>query len=179
MKYLKYGLIVIILIFLGYALNIYLSPPLSPLDKVTYNSEDIVLEVEYSRPYKKGRLIFGLKSDDALVPYNEYWRTGANAATQFATNQEIQFGDKTLSAGEYRLYTIPNSKIWKVIINEEADTFFAISEPDYSKDVISIEVESNEIDNSIEQFTIDFLDSDSTISLRMRWDNVEVLVPIK
>ena len=72
MKYLKYGLIVIILIFLGYALNIYLSPPLSPLDKVTYNSEDIVLEVEYSRPYKKGRLIFGLKSDDALVPYNEY-----------------------------------------------------------------------------------------------------------
>ena len=93
--------------------------------------------------------------------------------------KKFNLGDKTLSAGEYRLYTIPNPKIWKVIINEEAGTFFAISEPDYSKDVISIEVESNEIDNSIEQFTIDFLDSDSTISLRMRWDNLEVLVPIK
>ena len=69
MKYLKYPLIIIILIFLGYALNIYLSPPLSPLDKVTYTSEDIELEVQYSRPYKKGRLIFGLKSDDALVSF--------------------------------------------------------------------------------------------------------------
>ena len=178
MRYILYiiaGLILVAGLYITYTvLN-----PKSPFDKTSFQKENMKLEIEYSRPYKKGRLIFGNKNDGALVPYNEYWRTGANAATQFSTNQEIQFGDKTLSAGEYRLYTIPNSKIWKVIINEEADTFFAISEPDYSKDVISIEVESNEIDNSIEQFTMDFLDSNSTISLRMRWDNVEVKVPIK
>ena len=178
MKYILYiiiGLLVVAGLFIAYTvLN-----PKSPFDKKSFQKESMQLEIEYSRPYKKGRLIFGNKNDGALVPYNEYWRTGANAATKFSTNQEIQFGDKTLSAGEYRLYTIPNPKIWKVIINEEAGTFFAISEPNYSKDVISIEVESNEIDNSIEQFTIDFLDSDSTISLRMRWDNLEILVPIK
>jgi hypothetical protein len=177
MKYILYiiiGLLVVAGLFIAYTVL----HPKSPFDKKSFKKESMQLEVEYSRPYKKGRLIFGNKNDGALVPYNEYWRTGANAATKFSTNQEIQFGDKTLSAGEYRLYTIPNPKIWKVIINEEAGTFFAISEPDYSKDVISIEVESNEIDNSIEQFTIDFLDSDSTISLRMRWDKIEVLIPI-
>ena len=98
MKYILYiitGLIVVAGLYIAYTiLN-----PKSPFDKISFQKENMQLEVEYSRPYKKDRLIFGNKNDGALVPYNEYWRTGANAATQFATNQEIQFGDETLSAG--------------------------------------------------------------------------------
>ena len=178
MKYLKYGLIVIILIFLVYALNIYLSPPLSPLDKVTYNSEDIVLEVEYSRPYKKGRLIFGLKSDDALVPYNEYWRTGANYSTDFSVNREIDFGGTKLPKGKYWLYTIPNENSWKVILNEDHGSF-GFFNPDKSKDILEIEVPTTILENSLEQFTIDFVEKESVLYLRLRWETTEISVPIK
>ena len=178
MKYLKYtilSILIVLVLFITYTLT----NPTSPFETVSFTKGDLKLEVEYSRPYKKNRLIFGDKNENALVPYNEYWRTGANASTIFSTNKDIQFGDKSLPAGKYRLYTIPNLKIWKININSESSTFFAISEPDYSKDLFSIEIESTEIENSLEQFTIDFVSTNSTQSLRMRWDKVEVLIPIK
>ena len=178
MKYLKYALIVIILVILGYMLNIYLSPPLSPLDKVTYNNQDIELEVEYSRPYKKGRLIFGEKSDNALVPFNEYWRTGANYSTDFSVNKEIDFGGEKLPGGKYWLYTIPNNNSWKIILNEEYGSF-SFFKPDKSKDILEIEVPTATLENSIEQFTIDFVERESGLYLRLRWDTTEISVSIK
>ena len=48
--------------------------------------------VLYSRPYKKGRLLFGEAKDGALVPYGQYWRLGANEST------EITFPINTLFA---------------------------------------------------------------------------------
>ena len=178
MKYLKYTLFSILIVIVIFVINT-LNNPTSPFETVTFTRGDLKLEVEYSRPYKKNRLIFGNKNENALVPFNEYWRTGANSATTFNTNKDIQFGDKDLPAGKYKLYTIPNQQTWKVNINSESSTFFAISEPDYSKDLISIEIESTKNENSLEQFTIDFINTNSTQSLRMRWDKVEVLIPIK
>ncbi len=82
------ALLVLVSSFLIY--GIYLNPK-SPRDTVTLNKEELMLEVDYSRPYKKDRLIFGSKEDGALVPYSNYWRLGANFATTFETNQEISF----------------------------------------------------------------------------------------
>ena len=177
MRYLKYTILSIIIIIVIFVINT-LTNPTSPFETVTFTKGDLKLEVEYSRPYKKNRLIFGNKNEDALVPFNEYWRTGANSATIFSTNKEIKFGDKNLPSGRYRLYTIPNLTTWKININSESSTFFAISEPDYSKDLISIEIESTQNENSLEQFTMDFINTNSTQSLRMRWDKVEVVIPI-
>ena len=70
MKYILYiitGLIVVVGLYIAYTvLN-----PKSPFDKTSFQKENMQLEIEYSRPYKKGRLIFGNKNDGALVPYNE------------------------------------------------------------------------------------------------------------
>jgi hypothetical protein len=52
---------------------------LSPEDNVVYGSDPHKLVVFYSRPYNKGRSIFG-----GLVPYDQVWRTGANNATIFS-----------------------------------------------------------------------------------------------
>jgi hypothetical protein len=85
MKYFKYtflALIIAVVVFFSYGMLF----PSSPGGNVVFNSDNATFEVEYSRPYKKGRLIFGEKSDGALVPYAKYWRTGANAATTFSTS---------------------------------------------------------------------------------------------
>src|SRR5215212_2506616 len=54
------------------------------------------IEVDYSRPNKNKREIFG-----GLVPWDKVWRTGANAPTKIKFSADVKFGDKDVSAGEY------------------------------------------------------------------------------
>ena len=61
----------------------------SPAEKLEYSEGDFTLTVDYCRPYKKGRLIFGEESEGALLPYGGYWRTGANEATEIEFNKDL------------------------------------------------------------------------------------------
>src|SRR6185503_12045359 len=72
--------------------------------------------VDYSSPGVKGRPIWG-----TLVPYNEMWRTGANAATKLTASKDFTFGDVKVPAGTYALLTIPTSGSWTVILNTKVD----------------------------------------------------------
>ena len=65
--------------------------PASPRDSSEFIKDELTMSVDYGRPYKKERLIFGELDAGALVPYNSYWRLGANMATTFETNQKISF----------------------------------------------------------------------------------------
>ena len=49
--------------------GVFLNPK-SPRDTVKFNKEELALVVDYSRPYKKDRLIFGPEEEQALVPYS-------------------------------------------------------------------------------------------------------------
>ena len=97
-------------LFLAFVLYIsyMIAFPVSPKETVNYSSDNSDFEVIYSRPYKNGRLIFGSQDEGALVPFRNYWRTGANAATTFETSSDILFNNEKIKAGKYRLYTIPN-----------------------------------------------------------------------
>ena len=154
--------------------------PLSPKETVNYSADNSDFEVIYSRPYKNGRLIFGSKDEGALVPFRDYWRTGANAATTFETSNDIVFNDQKLKAGKYRLYTTPNVETWKVMLNSEADKFFAISEPDYSKDILSTKVPSrSDLEIPVEQFTINFSQDSTGYKMNLVWDKTMVSIPLK
>lgn len=150
--------------------------PESPKETVKYNASFSEIEVVYSRPYKKGREIFG-----KLVPYGKYWRTGANAATTFESSKDILFNGQKLEGGKYRLYTVPSEKEWKVVLNSEGDTFFAVSEPDYSLDVLETTIAVEKLSSGVsEQFTIMFSDMEnsSEILMGLMWDDVTVKIPI-
>ena len=63
------------------------------------------IEVDYSRPNKNDREIFG-----GLVPYGKLWRTGANAVTRIKFSKPVTLGGKDIPAGDGRswlLYTGP------------------------------------------------------------------------
>ena len=178
-KILKFiGLILLaIILYVGYLIM----NPVSPLEKVTFENDKVIFDIEYSRPFKKDRLIFGNKSDGALVPFGEYWRTGANAATKFSINSDITISGVRLMSGKYRLYTVPEEEQWEVFINSEADTFFAITEPDSAKDLMSFTITPQQLNEAVEQFTIDFIPSPpggpSSTGLRLRWDLTEIVIP--
>ncbi len=168
----------LILAFLLYVVYM-ISNPVSPKETVNFNSDFSEIEVVYSRPYKKDRLIFGDEASGALVPFGKYWRTGANAATTFETSNEISFNGLKLKAGKYSLYTFPGLEEWKVVLNSENDTFFAISEPDYTKDVLKTIAKSVvDSENVVEQFTIRFSENSEGADMFLIWDTTTVTITI-
>src|SRR5580658_10467482 len=72
------------------------------------------IKTDYSSPRMKGRKIYG-----DLVPFGEVWRTGANDATTFVTSADVNVGGKTVPAGSYTLFTVPNADKWTLIINKK------------------------------------------------------------
>jgi hypothetical protein len=71
------------------------SPPATATGKI----KDATITIDYSSPSVKGRKIWG-----GLVPYNKVWRAGANEATIFTTNKDIEVEGKKLAAGKYSLF---------------------------------------------------------------------------
>lgn len=157
--------------------NIF-EPRLSPKDNVEFKLNDLKMKVFYNRPYKKGRAIFG-----GLVPYNQVWRTGANEATTFETNQPLSIAGNLLPAGKYTLWTVPKDSMWTVIFNSKQYKWGVDKEmkpmwdPNY--DVLDIEVPVEKIDSTVEQFTIAFDNSTDSLALTMAWENIKIAVPLK
>ncbi len=71
------------------------------------------VEISYSRPSTNGRAIFGAS---ALVRYGEFWRTGANAATNIKITQDFIINGQALPKGQYALLTKPGSKTWQIYL---------------------------------------------------------------
>ena len=119
----------------------------------------------------------GNSADGALVPFGTYWRLGANFATTFETNKEISFAGRSLAAGKYRVYAVPEDDHWVISLNSEFGSF-GYTQPDYEKDIMSVNIASAQLMTAVEQFTIDFVEGDDSLSLRFRWDTTSVSLPI-
>lgn len=126
--------------------------------------------VEYSRPFKNDRVIFG-----GLVPYGEVWRTGANMSTDITFKNDVKVAGKKLKAGTYAIFTIPTEKEWTVIFNSVPKQRGA-SEYDKNKkkNVLEVKAPVTKADHVHEQFTIHLTDA----ALSFEWDNVLVTLPI-
>ena len=88
------------------------TPTLSPFSKISQQVGLTDVTLQYSRPSAKGRIVFG-----ELVPFDQVWRTGANAATKITFKEVAKIGGKTIQPGEYAIYTIPGENRWIIIIH--------------------------------------------------------------
>lgn len=145
----------------------------SPTAIASVKHADTYIKVVYGQPYKNGRKIFG-----ELVPYGQVWRTGANEATEITTTKDILFSGERLEAGTYSLFSIPGEERWTIILNSELGLWGAF-EYDATNDVMRIEADAHQTEQSDEAFTIQFeeVSSDST-EMIIKWVQTEVRVPI-
>lgn len=95
------------------------TPAPSPLSKVEQRIGLTDVVVEYSRPSKKGRVIFG-----DLVPYDKPWRTGANSATKITFSDDVNFGGTDIPKGSYAMITKPGMKTWTFMLYPHNSTNF-------------------------------------------------------
>ena len=130
------------------------------------------VEIDYSRPNKNDREIFG-----GLVPYGRLWRTGANAVTKIRFSHPVTLGGKEIPAGEYALFTIPTAGEWTIIISKDARVQSAA---DYKQenDAARITAQPETIPVAIETFTIELGDvKGASATLNFLWDRTRV--PVK
>ncbi len=173
-KKILWGVGILVILFSLYVLYILLTTKShSPADTLTFSNGTVNISLDYCRPFKKGRVIFG-----GLVPYDTYWRTGANEATEIRFSADVQFGDKIAKAGEYRIYTIPGKEEWTVVLNSELGKWGAY-EPDYDLDVLRIKVPAQKTTSEVEQFKIDLVETAGGVDLTMAWDDTKIAIPIK
>jgi Protein of unknown function (DUF2911) len=128
--------------------------------------------IDYSSPRAKGRKIFG-----GLVPYGQVWRAGANEATTFVTDTDLNVGGTTVPAGSYTLFTVPDQNSWKLVISKKTGEWgTAYAGP--SQDLARIDMKAGKTPSFVENFTIAFDKGDNGCTLRMEWENTRASVQI-
>ncbi len=167
-------LLVAFVLYVSYTLMF----PKSPYKTTEFSDRGLDIKVVYSQPFKKGRLIFGEEKDGALQPYGKYWRLGANAATEITVNKNVNFAGKPLNAGTYRMYAVPGETTFQIGLNSELGVFLAVNEPDYSLDVLKVEVPVSMAPSETEQFTINFGTDSAGVKMDLVWDRALVSIPI-
>jgi hypothetical protein len=122
-------------------------------------------------------LIFGTKEQNALQPYGEYWRLGANESTQITFNRNVLFNGKPVTAGTYRIYTIPGEESFEFMLNSELGVW-GVFEPDTAEDVLKTKIPVERLDPPVEQFTITMSAAGDTTNVNFEWERVRLVLPI-
>jgi len=131
------------------------------------------VKVEYSRPAKKGRILFV-----DVEEFGKIWRTGANASTKISFSTDVTLEGKPVPAGEYALYSIPGQTDWTVMLYKDLSLGGNIGDYDESKEVVRVNVKAEKVLDSVESFTIDIGNiSANGATIALVWG--EYYVPIK
>jgi hypothetical protein len=131
------------------------------------------IEVAYSRPSAKGRVMLGGNN-----PYGQVWRTGANNATRISFSTPVTIEGSRLDAGTYELFTIPGKDAWTVIFQKAGGQWGAYAY-DPKNDVLRVTVQPTALAEPVETFTIEFNDfHGSSATLELIWERTRVPVKV-
>ena len=144
------------------------SPPASA--NVTLNGASI--RITYNAPSIRGRTIMG-----GVVPYNEVWRTGANAATTLVTPVALNIGTLMVPAGTYTLFTLPTSGQWQLIVSKKTGEW-GIPYPE-GQDLGRVPMSKKESGTPQEVMSIDFESTaGNNTELHVKWEKTDVFVRV-
>ena len=135
------------------------------------------ITITYGRPYTKdpktgeAREIWG-----TLVPYDKVWRTGSDEATILITQKTIMFGDTSVPAGAYTLWTLPKDDgTAKLIINKQIGQWGVGSGSyDETQDLVRVDLKKDVTDKTVDQFTIGIAKNPAGGgTLKLSWANTQ------
>ena len=95
-----------------------------------------------------------------LVPYGKIWRTGANEATGFVTDTDLDIGGTKVPAGKYTLYTLPGESSWQLVINKQTGQWG--TEYDEKQDLARIPLKVGKTSSPVETMKFSFDGSGGT-----------------
>jgi hypothetical protein len=148
-------------------------PVASPRDTARGTVAGAHLLVDYGRPSKRGRVIWG-----ELVPWGDVWRTGANAATTFVTDKDLVIGGTPVPAGTYTLYSVPSkSGPWLLVVNKQTKQWG--TEYHKEQDLARIPMTTSPVSPAVEKFEISIVPEKQGGAIHLAWDATQASVGIK
>ena len=124
------------------------------------------IKISYTRPSMRGRVIFG-----GVVPWNRYWRTGANRATKIAVSHPLNFNGKILPAGEYSVFTMPSQAGWTIMFNKEANIWGTDYNP--AHDVLRVPMQVVLLNEPVELMTIEVVPKGNDGEINVIWEKTK------
>ncbi len=93
------------------------------------------VSIDYGRPAKRGRVIWG-----ALVPLDTVWRLGANHPTVITTSSDLVIGGVAVPAGAYSLWLVPSNRNPVLLVNRQTTGWVGVPMHDAAQDAFTIAV---------------------------------------
>lgn len=153
----------------------------SPPAQATVTVGGKKLAIRYSAPSVRGRQIFGdggLLSRDPTYPV---WRAGANSATEFHTDTNLDIGGLAVPKGDYTLYCwVKNPDAWELIISKETGQWGLTY--DASKDLGRVKMTMSKPAAAVETLKYTLADlGGNKVRLQLEWENhvASVAVSVK
>lgn len=106
-----------------------------------------LVQVDYGQPHARGRTVVG-----TLIPYDEIWRTGANQATAFRTDVDLEVGGVRVPRGNYTLYSLLSRGGWQLVVNRQTGQWG--TQYDSSQDLARIPMQVTELATPTESLQI-------------------------
>ena len=75
------------------------------------------------------------------------------------------------------MYAVPGASAFQISLNKELGVYLAVTEPDYTMDVIKVDVPVQTVPET-EQLTINFGSDSTGVNMDVLWDKTLVRVPI-
>jgi len=130
------------------------------------------ITVDYSSPRMKGRKIYG-----GLVPFGQEWRAGANEATTFVSDADLNVGGTTAPAGSYTIFALPNADNWKLTISKKTGEW-GVPYPGAESDLARVDMKVSSLASPVENFTIAFDHAGGKCSMHLDWETTRASVDI-
>ena len=157
---------------------------LSPPDSIITRVGAANVAIRYSRPAKRGRVVFG-DSSVAMEPFGKVWRVGANEATRFSTDRDLMIGNATVPAGNYTLFAQLDRSGWKLIVNklllrpDNSGRLLWGTMHDPQHDLVRIPMTMSTLPSPVEQMTIVLEPQGDGATLKVMWDVTQASVPVR
>ena len=141
----------------------------SPRTQTSGKIGSVTVDIDYSAPSVKGRIIWG-----GLVKHENVWRAGADVNTTFSFDEEVIIGDTTIEAGKYGFFIIPNeNEDWVVILNSKNDAWGAYSYNE-DEDVVRFNITPEFVKENQEVLNYEV----SNDGIIIAWEKARIFIPI-
>jgi len=143
----------------------------SPHVKTEWTIDGANIAIEYGRPSIKGR------TDAALMPLGQPWRTGADEATLLTTDKPLTFGKLTLAPGTYTINTQPDAKEWQLIAGKVGKPGQWGIPYNASLEIGRAPMAIAKTSKAVELLTIDVADTPAGGTLKVEWGGNSASAP--
>ena len=152
--------------------------PLSPAATASVTINGKTISIKYSTPSVRGRQVFGeggLLSKDPTYPV---WRAGANSATSFHTDADLDIAGLAVPKGDYTLYVmVKDPEKWQLVVNKQTGQWGLTY--NQAQDLGRVPMTMSKPPAPIETYKITLSDAGGGKGkLQMEWDKYIASVPI-